>query len=77
MAFVNESDAHAARVVSLVLDVLTRVEAGEASVPMLQAQALTAAGALDGTHAELRRALERLENDLERAKELRELPGMI
>lgn len=51
--------------VGAFLDVLALYEAGEADLPELQAQAATAAQALDNAHAELRRALADLADELE------------
>jgi hypothetical protein len=58
-------DEHAARVVEGVLVMIDRFELGAASIADLQASAEDAAGALDNSNADLRRVLERLDNELE------------
>jgi hypothetical protein len=58
-------DEHAARVVEGVLVMIDRFELGAASVADLQVSAEGAASALDNSNADLRRVLERLDNELE------------
>ena len=58
-------DKHAARVLEGVLLMIDRFERGAASVADLQVSAEGAAGALDNSNADLRRVLERLDNELE------------
>jgi len=58
-------DEHAAHVVEAVLVMIDRFVHGAASVADRQVSAECAAGALDNSNAGLRRALERLGNELE------------
>jgi hypothetical protein len=58
-------DEHAARVVEGVLVMIDRFVRGAASVADLQVSAEGAAAVLDNSNADLRRVLERLDNELE------------